>query len=83
MSDIKLTDLTIEELNQAMQKKKSRSILNAILVGFLIGIVIYSIVKNTLGLVTLIPLFLAYKIINNSKTNDKDLDAELQSRNLK
>jgi riboflavin transporter FmnP len=66
-----------------MQKKKSRSILNAILVGFLIGIVIYSIVKNTLGLVTLIPLFLAYKIINNSKTNDKDLDAELQSRNLK
>jgi riboflavin transporter FmnP len=83
MSDIKLTDLTIEKLNQAMQKKKSRSILNAILVGFLIGIVIYSIVKNTLGLVTLIPLFLAYKIINNSKTNDKDLDAELQSRNLK
>jgi riboflavin transporter FmnP len=83
MSDIKLTDLTIEELNQAMQKKKSRSILNAILVGFLIGIVIYSIVKNTLGLVTLIPLFLAYKIINNSKTNDKDLEAELQSRNLK
>jgi riboflavin transporter FmnP len=83
MSDIKLTDLTIEELNQAMQKKKSRSILNAILVGFLIGIVIYSIVKNTLGLVTLIPLFLAYKIVNNSKTNDKDLEAELQSRNLK
>jgi riboflavin transporter FmnP len=83
MNDKKLSDLTIEELNLAIQKKKSKSILNAVLVGFLIGIVIYSVVKNTLGLITLIPLFLAYKVINNSKTNDKDLEDELKRRNLK
>ncbi len=29
----------------------------AVLIGFMIGIVVYSIVKNTLGLLTLIPLF--------------------------
>ncbi|MFT6748175.1 MAG: hypothetical protein ACI9XR_000791 [Flavobacterium sp.] len=83
MVDKKLTELTIQELNEAIKKKKSTSILNAILVGILIGIVIYSIVKNTLGLVTLIPLFLAYKLINGSKTNDLDLESELKIRDLK
>jgi hypothetical protein len=61
MNDKKLSDLTTEELKLAMQKKKSKSILNAVLIGFFVGIAFYSIVKNSLGWVTLIPLFLAYK----------------------
>ncbi|WP_297100187.1 hypothetical protein [uncultured Draconibacterium sp.] len=49
------------------KKAKSAAIINAVFIGFMIGIVIYSIFKNTLGLLTLIPLFIAFKLINNSK----------------
>ncbi len=50
--------------------------------GFLVGIVIYSIVANNFGFFTLIPLFFAYKLITNSKKN-KDLEKLLKERNLK
>ena len=53
---------------------KSTSIINATLIGFLIGIVIYSIVKSSVGFFTLIPLFLAYKFINKSKFDKKELE---------
>ena len=49
--------------------KKSDVILNAFLIGFLIGIVIYSIAANSWGIFTIIPLFLAYKLIKNSRNN--------------
>lgn len=55
-----------EQLPDA-KKAKSAAIINAVLIGFMIGIVIYSIFKNTLGLLTLIPVFIAFKLINNSK----------------
>jgi len=63
-------ELNDEELVQQTKKKKSKSITNAVLIGFLIGIVIYSIVKNNLGFFALIPLFLAYKLINKSKNDE-------------
>ncbi|MFT5834729.1 MAG: hypothetical protein ACI97N_002369 [Cognaticolwellia sp.] len=47
-----------------------------------IGIIIYSIVKNSIGLFTLIPLFFIFKLANNSK-NDKALESLLKERNLK
>jgi hypothetical protein len=78
-----LSELTDQELLQEARKKKSAAIMNAGLIGFLIGIVIYSIVKNTWGLLTLIPLFLAYKLINNSKHDTKELEILLKQRNLK
>ena len=62
---------------------KLTSITNAVLIGFLIGIVIYSIAKNSLGFFTLIPLFFAYKLINNSKYNNKELEQLLKERSLK
>ena len=46
---------------------KSDAIINALFIGFLIGIVIYSGVKNSWGLVTLVPLFLAYTLLKKSK----------------
>jgi len=49
---------------------KSASTINAVLIGFMIGIVIYSIVKNSVGFFTLIPLFFVYKIFNDSKNYD-------------
>lgn len=83
MEQRKLTDLTDQELLQEAKKLKLASITNAVLIGFLIGIVFYSMVKNSLGFFTLIPLFFAYKLINNSKYNNKELENLLKERNLK
>jgi riboflavin transporter FmnP len=83
MAPKKLSELSDQELIHEAKKKKSSSITNALLIGFLIGILIYSIVKNSLGFFTLVPLFLAYKLMDNSKYNTKELDDILKERNLK
>ena len=83
MTQKQLTELTDEELLQEARKMKSTSITNAVLIGFLIGIVVYSIVKNSLGFLTLIPLFFAYKLLNKSKHDSKELENLLKERNLK
>ena len=79
----KLSELSDEELLQEAKKMKSNMIANAVLIGFLIGIVFYSVVKNSFGFLTLIPLFFAYRLINDSKYNQKELDNLLKERNLK
>ncbi|HEY1060420.1 MAG TPA: hypothetical protein VGE44_01985 [Daejeonella sp.] len=83
MAERKLSELSDEELLQEAKKMKSNSIMNAVLIGFLAGIIIYSVVKNTLGLLTLIPLFLAYKLVNKSNYNNQELEIILKERNLK
>lgn len=83
MKQRKLSTLTDEELLQKAKKRKLAAITNAILIGFMIGIVCYSIVKSSLGFLTLIPLFIAYKLINNSKYDSKELETILKERNLK
>jgi len=77
-----LSQLTDEELLAEAKKLKSDSIINAVFIGVMIGIIIYSIVENSIGFVTLIPLFLAYKAFNNSK-NNKELEELLKERGLK
>ncbi len=67
MKQKELSELTDQELLQEAKKMKSTPITNAVLIGFMLGIVIYSIAVNSLGFFTLIPLFFAYKLINNSK----------------
>lgn len=69
MKQKELPDLTNQELLKEAKKIKSNSIINAIFIGFMIGIVIYSIVKGSLGFFILIPLFFIYKLVNNSKNN--------------
>lgn len=83
MEQEKLTELTDQELLQEAKKRKLAAIANAVLIGFLVGIVFYSVIKNSWGFFTLIPLFLAYKLINNSKYDNKELEALLKERNLK
>lgn len=58
-----------QEAREEVKKQKSRSIINAVLIGFLIGIIVYSVAKNSIGFFTLIPLFLIYQLVNQSKTN--------------
>lgn len=82
MTQKELSELTDQELLKIAKKMKSTSIMNAVLIGFLIGIIIYSILVNTIGFFTLIPLLFAFKLINNSK-NDKALKRLLKKRNLK
>lgn len=82
MKEKELSELTDQELLDEAKKMKSNSIINAVLIGFMIGIVVFSIVKNSLGLFTLIPLFFVYRLLNNSK-RDKALEKTLKERNLK
>ena len=35
----------------------------ALFIGFLVGVLVYSAAKNTWGLVTLIPLYLLYRLL--------------------
>lgn len=77
-----LSELTDRELSEEAKKIKASPILNALFIGFLIGIVVYSLVKNSLGLFTLIPLFFIYKLLRDSKRN-KELERLLKERNLK
>ncbi|SDQ71284.1 hypothetical protein SAMN05216294_2304 [Flagellimonas zhangzhouensis] len=46
---------------------KNPKIVDAVIIGFLCGIIIWSIVSKTWGFLTLIPLFLIYKLINKPK----------------
>ncbi|SKB64333.1 FUSC family protein [Daejeonella lutea] len=83
MAQKNLTDLTNEELLLEAKKQKNAAIINAVLIGFLFGIIFYSVVKNTWGMLTLIPLFFIYKLVNSSKANTQELDGLLKERGLK
>ena len=82
MKEKELSELTNEELLIESKKVKLTPIANAIFIGFLFGVIFYSIVKNTWGILSLIPLFLAYKLIKDSKKN-KEMEKLLKERNLK
>lgn len=83
MKHKKLSELTDQELLSEAKKAKSASIINALLIGFLAGIIFYSILENSWGILTVIPLFLVYKLINNSKYKNTELENLLKERNLK
>lgn len=82
MEQKELSELTDQELLEEAKKMKSNFTFNAFLVGFLIGIVIYSVVVNSWGFFTLIPLFFIYKLVNHSK-RQKAVEKLIQERNLK
>lgn len=82
MTKKELLKLTDEELLKKAKKLKYTSVFNAFIIGFMIGVVIWSVIKNNFGFLMLIPLFITYKLINNSKY-DKLLKEVLIERNLK
>ncbi|MEZ4930965.1 MAG: FUSC family protein [Saprospiraceae bacterium] len=67
MKQKELPELKDQNLLDNAKEAKLNSIINAVLIGFLIGIVIYSVAKNNFGFFTLIPLFFIYKLINKNK----------------
>lgn len=83
MNQKELSELTDQELLDEAKKMKSFSIMNGFLIGFLIGIIVYSIAKNSWGMLTLIPIYFAYKLINDPKNKrKKDIEILLKERNL-
>ncbi len=79
----KLNELSNDELLIEVKKIKSTAIINALLIGVLIGILIYGIAVNSFGFLSLILLFAIYKLANNSKYDKKEIKSLLKERNLK
>jgi hypothetical protein len=77
------SELTDQELLEEARKLKSFSITNAFLVGFLVGIVIYSLIESTFGFLMIIPLYLVYRLANDPKAKRSEaLNKVLKERNL-
>jgi hypothetical protein len=84
LTEKELFVLTDKELLDEAKKMKSFSLTNALLIGFLAGIVTYSVAQNTWGFLTLIPLYFIHKFVNDPKNiRVKVLDKLLKERNLK
>ena len=77
-----LSKLTDEELLEKAKKLKSNKITHAFLIGFMVGIIIFSAATNSIGFFTLIPLFLIYKFTQNPHDYEQNLKALLKERNL-
>ncbi|WP_300597975.1 hypothetical protein [Niabella sp.] len=82
MNQKELTALTNDELLQEVKKSKSSSIFDAAMIGFLIGVVIFSAVKKGWGLLSFLPvIYIPIAARNNNRR--KALNALLKERGLK
>lgn len=83
MQNQDLSNLSTHDLTSEVKKLKSFSITNAVLIGFLFGIIIYSVVMNTWGFLTIIPLYLIYKLVNDPRNKRlKEIEKILEDRKL-
>ncbi|MCX2473455.1 hypothetical protein OQZ33_03835 [Pedobacter sp. MC2016-05] len=76
-----IKQLSDQELLKRHQTAKSSLIITCILIGALVGVAIYSSLKNGLGFFTFFPLFFVFLIINGQKTS-KAIAAEIKNRGL-
>jgi hypothetical protein len=82
MNQAQLSQLTDDELQEELKKIKPSPIIDAFFIGFLIGIIIFSVAAGSWwGVGTLIPLFLIYLFLKKSKKYDA-LKKEIKDRNL-
>lgn len=81
MQEQNLSELTDKELLEHKKKMKSSAWTNAFLIGFLMGIILFSVAKSTWGFLTLIPLYLIYRLTRKSTSNEA-LKEELEKRGL-
>ena len=78
------SQFTNQELLDEAKKMKSFSITNSLFIGFLVGVIFFSIIKNSWGMLTLIPLYFIYKMVNDPKNKkNKELQSILKERNIK
>ena len=81
MNPLEISKLSNQELIETLNQNKPSPIIDAFFIGFLVGIIIYSVAANTWGLVTIIPLYLIYIFLKKPKLHEA-LKTELQKRNL-
>ena len=83
MENKELSQMTDQELLAEAKKLKSFSITNAVFIGFLFGIVLYSVFNNSFGFLMLIPLYIIYRLVNDPKSKRlKELEVILKQRKL-
>jgi hypothetical protein len=82
MNQEELSQLSDQELLAEAKKVNTSPFVDALLIGCLAGIIIYSLLMNTWGFLTLIPLFMIYIFVKKQKINEA-LREELKERNLK
>ena len=85
MSDPKdYTQLKLEELEAARKKIKKNEIVSSVLVGFLVGVIIYGLVNQGPGfLYIFLSVALILLIVRNSKNQKeklREIEAEIQTR---
>lgn len=86
MEQIKLRELNDHELLQEQKKLKTNKIINATLIGLLLGVFAYSAVKNGFSFFTFFPLFFVLLLLNSGKKKsefEKELKNEMNNRNSK
>jgi hypothetical protein len=81
MKQKEVSELTDQELIEEKKKIKPSPIVDAFFIGFLVGVIIYSLLVNSWGFLTLIPLFMIYRLLKKSKRYEM-LKNELKRRNL-
>ena len=81
MSQEELSQLSDEELLEAAKANKPSPMIDAFFIGFLAGIIVFSVVANAWGFFTLIPLYLIYLFLKKPKQYEA-LKKELKERNL-
>mgnify|MGYP001073359168 CR=1 FL=1 len=81
MNQKELSQLSDKELLEVAKNNKPSPLIDAFFIGFLFGIVIYSVASNTWGFLTLIPLFIIYIFLKKPKQYEA-LKKELKQRNL-
>ena len=78
-----MSEYTDQELMAEAKKMRSVNIQYALLIGFLIGIILFSVMKSTIGFFTLIPMYFVYKMIKNPTQDRAELERLLKERKLK
>jgi hypothetical protein len=82
MKEKELSELTNQELLDEAKKTQLSPVVTALFIGFLGGVIVYSVVKSTWGMLTIIPLYLIYRLVKGSKRNE-EVEKLLKERNLK
>jgi hypothetical protein len=67
MNEKSMPELSDQDSIDQKRRIKQSSLLDAFFIGFLVGIIIFSVIASTLGLLTLIPLYLIYRLLKKSK----------------
>lgn len=84
MDKKQLKELTDKELLKKAKKLKTTQIIDAALIGFLIGILIYSITAGNFSyFLGIFLLYAVYKLATKSKYKKIEIENLLKERNLK